>query len=113
MLSEWHALAKLRMHTDDTIKHLQQGTKELGQYLRRFRDKLCPSYSTKELLREKEARLRRKAPAGSSTTTKMPDPNAGSKYFNLMTYKLHALGDYVSTIIQFGTTDSYSTQTVR
>jgi hypothetical protein len=33
--------------------------------------------------------------------------------FNLLTYKIHALGDYVWTIHSFGTTDSYSTQQVR
>ncbi|KAG6853156.1 hypothetical protein C0991_006486 [Blastosporella zonata] len=32
------------------------------------------------------------------------------KTFNMQTYKLHALGDYVNTILWFGTTDSYSTQ---
>jgi hypothetical protein len=32
--------------------------------------------------------------------------------FNLETYKTHALGHYPSTIRRFGTTDSYSTQTV-
>jgi hypothetical protein len=31
---------------------------------------------------------------------------------NLLTYKLHALGDYVRSIRLFGTTDSYSTQIV-
>jgi hypothetical protein len=35
------------------------------------------------------------------------------KTFNLLTSKLHALGDYVETIKAFGTTDSYSTQIVR
>ena len=35
-----------------------------------------------------------------------------SKTLNLSTYKFHALGDYVRTIRLFGTTDSYSTQTV-
>jgi hypothetical protein len=34
------------------------------------------------------------------------------KNFNLQTYKYHSLGDYVKTIRQFGTTDSYSTTTV-
>ena len=34
------------------------------------------------------------------------------KQFNLNTYKYHALGDYCNTIQWFGTTDSYSTQTV-
>lgn len=35
------------------------------------------------------------------------------RHFNLLTYKLHALGDYVKTIKDFGTTDLYSTQIVR
>lgn len=34
------------------------------------------------------------------------------KTFNLNTAKLHFLGDYVSSISAFGTTDSYSTETV-
>lgn len=34
------------------------------------------------------------------------------KSFNLQTYKLHALGDYVACIRHFGTTDSYSTEPV-
>lgn len=34
------------------------------------------------------------------------------KLFSLQTYKIHALGDYADTIVQFGTTDSYSTQIV-
>jgi hypothetical protein len=35
------------------------------------------------------------------------------KHFNLQTYKLHALGNYMSSIRRFRTTDSYSTQPVR
>jgi hypothetical protein len=34
------------------------------------------------------------------------------KLFNLLTYKLHALGDYMRTIRLFGMSDSYSTQPV-
>ncbi|KIK12991.1 hypothetical protein PISMIDRAFT_119820, partial [Pisolithus microcarpus 441] len=34
------------------------------------------------------------------------------KTLNLCTYKLHALGDYTTTIKMFGTLDSYSTQSV-
>ena len=40
-------------------------------------------------------------------------PIAKTKQFNLTTPKLLFLGDYVSTIKQFGTTDSYPTHTVR
>lgn len=34
------------------------------------------------------------------------------KTFNLNTYKVHALGDYADTIKKYGTTDSYSTESV-
>jgi len=34
------------------------------------------------------------------------------KEFNLQTYKYHSLGDYADTICRFGTTDSFSTETV-
>lgn len=36
-----------------------------------------------------------------------------SKMFNLNTYKHHSLGDYLETIRQRGTTDSFSTESVR
>lgn len=39
-------------------------------------------------------------------------PTSKAKFLNLSTYKLHALGDYMQTIRLYGTTDSYSTQTV-
>lgn len=35
-----------------------------------------------------------------------------AREFNMNTYKTHALGDYVETIRQYGTTDSYSTELV-
>jgi hypothetical protein len=50
-------------------------------------------------------------PTGSHTETASKDPKV--KKLNLSTYKWHALGDYVNTIRRYGTTDNYSTQTVR
>ena len=40
-------------------------------------------------------------------TTEIDEPTP--KKLNINTYKVHSLGDYASTIRQFGTTDSYST----
>lgn len=34
------------------------------------------------------------------------------RFFNMCTYKMHALGHYVAAIARFGTTDGYSTQIV-
>jgi len=96
--AEWHALAKLRLHTDSTLSLLEVVTKEFGLLMRQFRDKTSGEFDTVELPRESRTRKG----ARSSKTKKL----------NLNTYKFHALGDYVATIRLFGTTDSYSTQLV-
>lgn len=130
-LAEWHAYAKLRQHTDATLNSFEKSTTALGNAIRKWAQKTCSLFETKELPTEHAARGRRtaaaevkKAGAASSTKTKkktkkMPavprktPQGAKLKYFNFQTYKLHALGDYPRTIRRFGTTDSYSTQTVR
>ena len=156
-LAEWHALAKLRMHTDLTLNVMESVTVALGRELRKFRDVTCAAYVTVELRKEMEARKRRRkrvpiaatvtrnpAPTDANTpslpicsnstppsnqkhlisTAANPTPSETStpsvapakrrqKKLNLSTYKLHALADYVHTIRLFGTTDSYSTQTVQ
>lgn len=110
-LATWHALAKLRLHTDSTLCLLQQSTTEIGALLRKFSETVCPSYSTKDLPRETEARARKVQKAdtiGTSTTavtTKL-------RSFNMNTYKMHALGDYTTTIRRLGTSESWSTQVV-
>jgi hypothetical protein len=161
--AEWHGFAKLRMHTDFTLDHLEELTKEFGLLMRQFRDLSCPHFQTVELPREVEARKRRQQLAqakNSSTSTGMgtrSDPTAPPlsntsvststiqprstasttnvntsasdvsptpavppststrkpKTLNILTYKFHALGDYVRTIRLFGGTDSFSTQLVR
>ncbi len=35
-ISEWHALAKLRMHTEDSLELMEESTKDLGNLLRQF-----------------------------------------------------------------------------
>lgn len=96
--AEWHALAKLRMHTDSTLDILEAVTREFGRLMRQFRDKTSDEFNTVELPRE--------------TGTKKGGGRSSKKTLNLNTYKFHALGDYVATIRLFGTTDSYSTQVV-
>ena len=109
--AEWHGFAKLRMHTNTTIKHLDCLTKEFGQLMRQFRDHTCSEFETMELPCEVAARNRQ--PGGP-----IPGPSTGPshrkiKTLNLLTPKFHFLGDYVRTIQMFGCTDSYSTQLVR
>jgi hypothetical protein len=119
ILAYWHGLAKLRMHTDDTLQILDSVTQSLGDRLRQFVAVTCPAFSTKELRREAESRRRRQA-RDKSKRGDVPQNNGSSlstagrqlKVLNLQTYKLHALGDYATQIRRFGTTDSYSTQPV-
>lgn len=121
-LATWHGLAKLRMHTDTTLGFLDTSTTRLGRFLRRFVSETEKGYVTKDLPSEEAARSRwkaRKAAQGQQPLQTNPRNHQGQaqegpkvRRFNFKTYKLHALGDYVSTIQQFGTTDNYSTQPV-
>lgn len=112
--AEWHALGKLRMHTDSTLKHMESLTKDFGLLMRQFRDLTCSQFKTVELERELEARNRRnqRAQAKTLNTSHSTSPRK-PKTLNLFTPKFHSLGDYVQTIIRFGCTDSFSTQVVR
>lgn len=108
--AEWHAFAKLRLHTESTLNHLEQITTDLGRLMRKFRDVTNSEFATFELPRESQARKRRakgkeKEGSGDSASRK-------PKGLNLFTYKWHALADYVRSIRLFGGTDGFSTQLV-
>ena len=133
-LATWHALAKLRLHTESTVRALETSTNRLGTTLRKFQSTICAELVTHDLPSEEAARGRRKA-AKAKAKTKAPVPSKKGKgketdapieapigkkkkkssvrVFNLSCYKPHSLGDYAKTIRLLGTTDGYSTQTVR
>ena len=76
-------------------------------------------FHTRELERERAARQRRNVANSkrqnvmTETRPTVPSNNMRlPKHLNLKTYTYHSLGDYVITIQQFGTTDSYTTQRV-
>jgi fructose-1-phosphate kinase PfkB-like protein len=100
------------MHTDETLKILDETTRHIGIQFRAFTTKTCPAFCTRELDRETKARKRRQlqkvAPKGPTIASSGSLP----KTFNMQTYKYHALGDYADTIRMFGTSDSYSTEPV-
>lgn len=107
------------MHTDFSLSWLEQCTTTLGRQLRRFQSYTCSFFQTRELPKEEAARGRRRAKKQTTSNQKekraaAPEapPSSNLKVFNLVTFKLHALGDYVRTIGWFGTSDSYSTQPV-
>lgn len=109
--------------------------------MRKFQDKTCSAYDTRELKREEAARIRQTTSrattsrepvfqgAAGAARTAIPahssmivgnvapsNPNKAKgrqpKTLNLNTYKDHSLGDYVDTIRRNGTVDSYSTESV-
>jgi hypothetical protein len=117
LLATWHAYAKLRLHTDTTLGMLETVTKALCQALRHFATVICPRYMTKELPREVRAHITcQQAQAmhrGGEASNAMSSSGSGkAKQFNMSTYKMHCIADYLDTIWKYGATDSYSTQTV-
>ena len=112
-MAYWHGLAKLHMHTDTTLARFSQVTTSFGNSIRKFQEKTCKAFSTRELERERTARMRRQEKNVETSTRQKHNGSARKpKQLSLKTYKFHALGDYVYSIRRFGTTDSYSTQPV-
>jgi hypothetical protein len=123
--AEWHAFAKLRMHTNSTLEHLEVLTKEFGYLMQQFRDLTCSEFRTAELPCEAAAwnRQQQHAQARVSLASTTGTASAGSQLpsckssaqmvtLNLSTIKFHSLGDYMRTIQMFGCMDSFSTQLV-
>ena len=112
----WHALAKLCLHTSTTLEHLRVTTKELGKVLRRFAKVTCTDFETVDLPCEQAARAQRQAAKdlakGDRNSSRKKVPGTTHRFFNLLTYKLHSLGDYFWAILMYGSTDNYSTQVV-
>ena len=116
LLCHWHGLAKLCMHTDDTLGLMDLVTVMLGNHLCMFASETCTAFATRELRREAEARTRcqsRETLLKQGTSSSNIQAAARKvKTLNLQTYKIHALGDYMEQIRIYGTTDSYSMQLV-
>ncbi len=131
--SYWHALAKMRMHTDSSLALLEATTTILGQELRQFALVTCAAFNTRETQSEYEARKRaeeRRTRGVAANPSASVPPSASAtpsgqqaggvpavagrrpRQYNLKTIKLHFLGDYTASIRQFGTTDSWTTQIV-
>ena len=131
-LAEFHAFAKMRLHTERTLELFEKSIKTLGESVRKFETVTCAAYDTKELPCETAARGRRKAAAaaktgdktsasgrskgkGKAAAPKAPRKPAGSSRhvkFQASTVKWHSFGDYVAYIRAYGTLDVSSTQSV-
>ncbi|KAG6380707.1 hypothetical protein JVT61DRAFT_5085 [Boletus reticuloceps] len=111
-LATWHAFAKLRLHTDQTLEFFDAATIYLGRSVRKFERTTCAYYHTTELPQEHAARGRRTAALAAKQGHKISSASSAKvKRLNLSTYKFHALGHYPDTIRRYGTTDNYNTQT--
>ena len=131
-LAEFHAFAKMRLHTERTLELFEKSIKTLGEAVRRFETVTCTAYDTKELPRETAARGCCEAAAaaktgdktsasgrskgkGKAAAPKAPRKPAGSSRhvkFQASTVKWHSFGDYVAYIRAYGTLDVSSTQSV-
>jgi hypothetical protein len=78
---------------DTTLAVFSQVTTSFGNCLRAFKEKTCKIYPTRELERERSARVRRQSRQQESNRSAWQP-----KQLNLNTYKYHALGDYIHTI---------------
>ncbi len=80
VFATWHALAKLRLHSDTTLDYFESMTKMLGNVIRAFVRHVCSAYVTKELPSETMSRQRRAAAkknrsgAQSTTTATQAEP---------------------------------------
>jgi len=103
------------MHTETTLFHFGNCTMCLGQAFHDFSWKCGAKFQTYDLPHETAACGRRKGAKSAKMGTAAGDTASGGPKvctFNMLTYKLHVLGDYVKSIWQFGTTNNYSTQVV-
>ena len=76
-LAHWHALAKLRQHTDLSLAILESVTVQLGQLIRKFQEETAV-YDTRELKREESARLRRTVSASNTAPKQVPGNTASA-----------------------------------
>ena len=76
--AEWHALAKLRMHSDSTLLLLEELMTEFGQLIWQFHDLTCAQFKTVELPQETAARKWRHAKQHSATLSAVPNSSSTS-----------------------------------
>ncbi|KAI0365930.1 hypothetical protein BV20DRAFT_953323, partial [Pilatotrama ljubarskyi] len=108
-LANWHALAKLRLHTEVTLAIFRTATGHMTEAMRHFAGTTCERYETHELAKEADARVRRQEKQGMDT----PDRAHKVVQFNVLnTYKYHSLPDYPDSVEAVGTLDNTNTQVV-
>lgn len=110
-LANWHALARLRLHTDVTINILERATRYMYKAIRTFANKTCARHETYETSNEAQKRMRRDK-GKSKSKIRLVNGRKRVHYNVMNTYKYHALGYYPDYIRRSGSTDNYTTQVV-
>lgn len=109
-LAYWHALAKMRLHTESSVKMLEEAHTAMSHRLRYFATVIAPSFDTYETDREHAKRVRDQAQHPSTTTGTVPSaPGKKRRAFHLNFIKIHLIGYLPLYIRRVGTSDSYST----
>ncbi|KAG6808360.1 hypothetical protein H0H92_004378, partial [Tricholoma furcatifolium] len=111
----WHASAKLRVHTDNSLDTFRGLTREFTQQLRYFATQICPHFDTiatpaeaAASLRATAAKMKKNGDTGPIIST--TGGKRMAKTFKIDTPKFHSIVHYPESIARYGTTDSYSTQ---
>jgi hypothetical protein len=124
-------LSQVTMSLGTTLRQFEETTCSVFQTRELVREQIARQRRQEKRLVDRGPRPMLDAAAASVSAAAAPVPAAAApmpaavatpaavsrnarkpKSLNLKTYKYHALGDYVSAIQCFGTTDSYSTQPV-
>lgn len=109
-LMVWHALAKLRLHTEVTVEVFRAATTHMYAAVRRFARTTCETHVTHELKKESDARARRQGAKLGSKPVKTKARIV--KYNGWKTYKYHCLGDHPDYVELAGPLETTSAQTV-
>ncbi|KAK0498196.1 hypothetical protein EDD18DRAFT_1071292, partial [Armillaria luteobubalina] len=96
----WHAHAKLQLHTESSLSVFTCLTSQLRSLI---------AHHEINASKKKGMTIKHVGQAVAKGKISMAKL---TKKFSLSTYKYHAMGDYPAMICAFGTTDSYSTQSV-
>ena len=108
----WHGHGKLRLHTDSTVGTFHLAVRKLGKQLRHFVKTTCSVFDTKDTPQELAKRQRAASHRAESTGQPISEVKRCQRTFNMLTPKLHSLGDYPLLIPEIGSSDGYSTRDV-
>jgi len=113
-MASWHAFAKLRLHTDNSLDVFRGLTTAFTWQIQHFANKVCLKFDTVQTPSERAAIIRAEAAKVKNKNAQASSQGMKriAKRFNINTPKFHSIVHYPDNIAKYGTTDSYSTQIV-